>query len=110
MPFKFNFFRGIINKSARVVSIANTLNELYNIQPRYPSISIDQILYPEECTDIHQRRIYRLGWMGCERGMEIHDNPYSNRENLVYSLHRSWERGWLECYHNHPSRLTDEQS
>lgn len=107
MPFKFNFFRGNINKSARGISIANTLNELYNIQPRYPSISIDQILYPEEYVDIHQRRIYRLGWRGCESGVEIYDNPYGTRENLIYSSHQSWERGWLECYHRHPARIID---
>lgn len=102
---KFNFFRGII--SARIVNLGDRLTF---VQPRYPSIPMDDISYPEEYEDHHQKRIYRLGWRGCERGMEIHDNPYSNRENLVYSLHRSWERGWLECYLNHPARLTDEQS
>lgn len=102
---KFNFFRGII--SARKVNLEERLTF---VQPRYPSIPMDEITYPEEYEDLHQRRIYRLGWRGCERGMEIHNNPYGNRENLVYSLHQSWERGWLECYHNHPSRLIDEQS
>ena len=102
---KFNFFRGII--SGRIVNLEERLTFL---QPRYPSIPIDEILCPEEYEELHQRREYRSGWRDCERGMEIHDNPYSTRENLVYSLHRSWERGWLECYHNHPSRISEEQS
>jgi hypothetical protein len=104
----FRFFKGIV--SARVVSIVNTLNELNNPQPRYPRIPMDQISYPEEYEDIHQRRTFRLGWRACERGMAIHENLYSNQENLIYSLHQIWERGWLECYHHHPSRVINEQS
>jgi len=103
MVFKFNFFRGIV--SARIVNLEERLTFL---QPRYPRTPIGQISYPEEYDDV-ERRTFRLGWRGCERGMEIHNNPYSIRENLVYSSHQSWERGWLECYHRHPSRVIDEQ-
>jgi hypothetical protein len=105
----FNFFRGIV--SAKVISIANAINELNN-QPRYPRTPIGQIPYPESCETPEEKRIYRKGWRACEQGREIHSNPYSNRENLIYTLHRAWEIGWLECYHNHPSRTTpptDEQ-
>ena len=106
--FKFNFFRGIV--SARVVSIANTLNELNNPQPRYPRTPMGQIPYPENCETPGEKRTFRLGWRACERGMEIHENLYSNQENLIYSLHQLWEIGWLECYHHHPSRVINEQS
>ncbi len=96
MPFNFNFFRGII-----------TLN---NPQPRYPRIPMGQIPYPENYETQGEKRTFRLGWRACERGMAIHENLYSNQENLIYSLHQIWERGWLECYHHHPSRVINEQS
>ena len=99
----FNFFRGIV--SARVVNITNRLNELNNPQPRYPRIPIDNIPYPTNYTEIEERRIFRRGWRACERGNEIYDNPYSRYDQLPYSLYDTWEIGWLECYHNHPSRI-----
>lgn len=96
---KFNFFRGFV--SARIINLGNRLTFL---RSRYPRIPIGQIPYPENYETTEEKRIFSKGWRACERGMEIHDNPYSNRENLIYSLHQSWERGWLECYHHHPSR------
>ena len=91
-PFKF--FRGIIER-------------IVFVQPRYPRTPISQIPYPESCETPEEERTFRRGWRACEQGREIHSNPFSNREQLIYSLHRAWERGWLECYHNHPSRNTD---
>jgi hypothetical protein len=103
--FKFNFFRGIV--SARIVNLEERLTFL---QPRYPRTPIVLIPYPENYETPEEKKIFRRGWRACERGGEIYDNPYSNQENLIYSLHDAWEIGWLECYHHHPSRQTHEQS
>ena len=106
--FKFKFLRGFI--SARIINIEDRLTF---VQPRYPRIPMNQIPYPENCETREEKRIFSRGWRSCERGMEVHDNPYSNQENLIYSLHDAWEIGWLECYHHHPSRQiqpTDEES
>jgi hypothetical protein len=105
---KFNFLRGII--SARIVNIEERLTLA---QPRYPRIPMGQIPYPENCETPREKRIFGRGWRACERGMEVYDNPYSNREELIYSLHRIWESGYLECFLHHPSRQiqpTDEES
>jgi hypothetical protein len=104
---KFKFFRGLIKK-ARVI---NLQNRIYFVEPRYPRIPSRQIPYPEDYTTDF-KRIFRQGWRSCEQGGEIYNNPYSDRETLIYSLHQTWERGYLECYHHHPSRRvgpTNEQ-
>jgi hypothetical protein len=73
-------------------------------QPRYPRVITCEVPYPEEYNTTDLKRIFRRGWRACEYGRDIYENPYSVREELIYTLHRAWERGWLECYHNHPSR------
>jgi len=103
--FKFKFLRGFI--SARIVNIEERLTLA---QPRYPRTPMGQIPYPENCETPGEKKIFRRGWRACERGMEVYDNPYSNREELIYSLHRIWESGYLECFLHHPSRQTHEQS
>jgi hypothetical protein len=85
--------------------------ELHFTQPRYPRFPTRQVPAIEGYDTPELRSIFLAGWRACEHGREIFDNPYSTREELIYSLHRAWERGWLECYHNHPSRTrqyTDE--
>jgi len=73
-------------------------------QPRYPRVITRLIPYPEEYEDRVLRDTFRGGWRACERGREIYSNPFSVPSQLIYAQHRAWERGWLECYHNHPSR------
>ena len=72
---------------------------------RYPRIPIDNIPYPTNYTEIEERAIFRRGWRACEQGNQIYDNPYSRYDQLEYSSYNAWEIGWLECYHNHPSRI-----
>lgn len=78
--------------------------ELQFPQPRYPRFPTRQVPAIEGYDTPELRGIFLAGWRACEHGREIFDNPYSTREELIYLLHRAWERGWLECYHNHPSR------
>ena len=73
-------------------------------QPRYPRMVTREMSYPEEYVVEDMRSIFRSGWRACERGREIYDNPFSVDSRLIYAQHNAWERGWLECYHNHPSR------
>jgi len=83
----------------------NKIEPLTFVQPRrYPRTPISQIPYPESCETPEEKRTFRRGWRACEQGREIYDNPYSNREELIYSLHRAWESGYLECYLHHPTR------
>jgi len=42
--------------------------------------------------------IFLQGWRACERGEEVYNNPYGNVENLIYSQHSAWERGYFECF------------
>jgi len=85
----FKFFHGITKKSR-----VNTDNRL----TRLSRIPIRQILYPEDINTLELRRTFLQGWRACERGEEIYNNPYGNVENLIYSLHNAWERGYFECY------------
>ena len=91
----FKFFQGEVKVRLENISI---------IQPRYPRIITREIPYPQEYEDRVVRDIFRKGWRACERGREIYDNPFGVTSRLIYVQHRAWERGWLECYHNHPSR------
>lgn len=93
----FKFFRGKKIKEARSAIL----------QPRYPRAPLGFITYPENFVDMEQRRIYRRGWRACERGNEIYNNPYNRAETLIYSLYDAWERGFLECYLNHPIRIRE---
>jgi hypothetical protein len=88
---------------ARLVSIDLPMENVRITQPRYPRVPMRLIAYPEEYPP-ELKREFRHGWRACEQGRDIYENPYSVREELIYSLYRAWERGWLECYHNHPSR------
>jgi hypothetical protein len=73
---------------------------------RFTKIRIDLITYPEDIVGRpDHKRTFRRGWRACEDGREVYDNPYANPNNLIYSLHRSWERGYIECYLNHPEKL-----
>lgn len=85
----FTFFHGITKKS-RVNTII-----LNNRLTRTP---IRQIPIPEEWNTPHFSRIFLQGWRACERGEEVYNNPYGNTENLIYSLHNAWERGYLDCF------------
>jgi len=78
------------------------------VQPRYPRFPTRQVPAVEGYDTPELRGIFLRGWRACEHGRDIHENPYSVREELIYILHRAWERGWLECYHNHPSRNPHE--
>jgi hypothetical protein len=59
---------------------------------------IRQIPIPEEWNTPEFHRIFIQGWRACERGEEIYNNPYGRVENLIYSLHNAWERGYLDCF------------
>jgi len=96
----FTFFHGIVKKSrVNTIITNNRLRRLPNSQvPARPGYDTPEL-----------RSIFLQGWRACEHGREIYSNPYSNRENLIYSLHDAWEIGWLECYHHHPSRQTADE-
>ena len=47
------------------------------------------------------RSIFLQGWRACEQGNQIYNNPHSRYNQIIYD---AWEVGYLECYHNHPSR------
>jgi hypothetical protein len=91
MLSKFRFFRGIV--SARIVSIDGALERL----TRTP---VSHIPIPDTLTTLVEIQQFRAGWRSCEFGRNIYDNPYSNREALIYSLHRAWEYGFTECFNN----------
>lgn len=65
---------------------------------RLTRLPISQIPIPEEWNTPHFSRTFMQGWRACERGEEIYNNPYSNVENLIYSQHEAWERGYLDCF------------
>jgi hypothetical protein len=83
--------------------LSGKIEKLTFVQRRYPRIFTRNIPYPEEYSN-DLKGIFRNGWRTCERGGQIYDNPYSHVNELIYARHEAWERGWLECYHNHPSR------
>ena len=72
---------------------------------RYPRFPMNQLSFPEQINTIELRRIFTQGWRACEQGNQIYDNPCSRYDQLEYSSYDAWEIGWLECYHNHPSRI-----
>ena len=73
---------------------------------RLTRLPISQIPIPEEWNTPHFSRTFMQGWRACERGEEIYNNPYSNVENLIYSQHEAWERGYLDCFN---TRRTNPQ-
>lgn len=77
------------------------------LPPRYPRIPSTQIPYSESYETEEEKRAFKMGWRSCERGGEVFNNPYSNREELIYPLHRAWESGYVECYINHPTKLNN---
>ena len=85
----FTFFHGIVKKSRVNTIITNN---------RLTRTPIRQIPYPEDINTLELRRTFLQGWRACERGEEIYNNPYGNREELIYSQHSAWERGYFECY------------
>jgi hypothetical protein len=93
----FTFFHGITKKS-RVNTII-----LNNRLTRTP---IRQIPIPEEWNTPEFNRIFLQGWRACERGEEVYNNPYGNVEDLIYSQHEAWERGYLDCFN---TRRTNPQ-
>ena len=93
----FTFFHGITKKSRVNTIITNN---------RLTRTPIRQIPYPEDINTLELRRTFLQGWRACERGEEIYNNPYARVENLIYSLHNAWERGYLDCFN---TRRTNAQ-
>ena len=93
----FKFFHGLTKKSRVNTIITNN---------RLTRTPIRQIPIPEEWNTPEFHRIFLQGWRACERGEEIYNNPYSNVENLIYSQHEAWERGYLDCFN---TRRTNPQ-
>ena len=85
----FTFFHGLTKKSRVNIIITNN---------RLTRTPVRQIPIPEDINTRELNRTFLQGWRACERGEEVYNNPYSNREELIYSLHRAWERGYFECY------------
>ena len=85
----FTFFHGITKKSRVNTIITNN---------RLTRTPIRQIPYPEDINTLELRRTFLQGWRACEIGEEIYNNPYDNREELIYSQHSAWERGYFECF------------
>ena len=85
----FTFFHGITKKSRVNTIISNN---------RLTRTPIRQIPIPEEWNTPEFHRIFIQGWRASERGEEIYNNPYGRVENLIYSLHNAWERGYLDCF------------
>jgi hypothetical protein len=85
----FTFFHGVTKKSMVNTIITNN---------RLTRTPIRQIPYPEDINTLELRRTFLQGWRACERGEEIYNNPIVNVENLIYSLHSAWERGYFECF------------
>ena len=85
----FKFFHGLTKKSRVNTIITNN---------RLTRTPIRQISIPEEWNTPHFSRIFLQGWRACERGEEVYNNPYGNVEDLIYSLHNAWERGYLDCF------------
>ena len=97
MVNQFKFFHRPTKKSRVNTIITNgRLRRLPN----------SQIPIPEEWNIPHFSRTFMQGWRACERGEEIYNNPYGNVENLIYSQHEAWERGYLDCFN---TRRTNPQ-
>ena len=89
MVNQFKFFHRPTKKSRVNTIITNgRLRRLPN----------SQIPIPEEWNIPEFSGIFLQGWRACERGEEIYNNPYGNLENLIYSQHEAWERGYLDCF------------
>ena len=89
--------------------LSNKVKGISFVQPRYPRFPTSQVPSIEEYDTPELRSIFLMGWRACEQGRDIFENPYSIREELIYSLYGAWEKGWLECYHNHPYRVSNVQ-
>jgi len=85
----FKFFHGLTKKSRVNTIITN------NRLRRLPN---SQVPTRQEYDTPELRSIFLQGWRACERGEEIYNNPYGNREELIYSLHTAWEMGYLDCF------------
>jgi hypothetical protein len=86
---EFKFFHGLTKKSRVNTIITNgRLRRLPN----------SQVPTRQEYDTPELRSIFLQGWRACERGEEIYNNPYGNREELIYSLHTAWEMGYLDCF------------
>lgn len=85
----FKFFHGLTKKSRVNTIITNN---------RLTRTPIRQISIPEEWNTPHFSSIFLQGWRACERGEEVYNNPYGNVEDLIYSQHSAWERGYLDCF------------
>jgi len=92
----FNFFRGFVD--ARVVSIGDVLNELYQEPP--PGISHRHWnMLPQDLRggDPRHMEIYIEGWEAGRNNITI--NPYEGIINdpVVTEWRQLWDRGYLEC-------------
>ena len=85
----FTFFHGITKKSRVNTIITNN---------RLTRTPIRQIPVRQGYNTPEFSGIFLQGWRACERGEEIYNNPYGNLENLIYSQHEAWERGYLDCF------------
>jgi len=85
----FTFFHGVTKKSRVNTIVTNN---------RLSRTPVRRIPIPEDINTRELNRTFLQGWRACERGEEIYNNPYGNREELIYSLHTAWERGYFECY------------
>lgn len=85
----FKFFHGLTKKSRVNTIITN--NRLTRTPIR--QIPVRQGYNTPEFSDI-----FLQGWRACERGEEVYNNPYGNVEDLIYSQHSAWERGYLDCF------------
>ena len=86
----FNFFRGIIG--ARVVSISNVLNELYQ-DPPFGISRRHWNMLPQDLrgTTLQEMECYIRGWEDARIGGVV-VNPYHDR------IRRSlWNRGYWRC-------------
>ena len=85
----FKFFHGLTKKSRVNTIITNN---------RLTRTPVRQIPVRQGYNTPHFSRTFMQGWRACERGEEIYNNPYGNVENLIYSQHSAWERGYLDCF------------
>lgn len=85
----FKFFHGLTKKSRVNTIITNN---------RLTRLPISQVPAREGYDTPELRSIFLQGWRACERGEEVYNNPYGNVEDLIYSQHSAWERGYLDCF------------
>jgi hypothetical protein len=97
----FNFFRGFFG--ARVISIGNVLNELYqeppfNISRRHWNMLPQDIRGGDELNML----LYIEGWEAAVRS--DHNNPY---DDMIRAL--MWNRGWSACWNRRNGRTYTER-